>query len=435
MIKTSKAVLAAILAVSGTAVMLPAPPAEAQVLDSLRNRQSGRRQQQQQEQQQQQGQAQIPALPAEENAAVMPLYTAVQAQDWATASAALPAAQAAVRSPQGRYLVGQLQLNIGRGTQNNAMQAQAVDAMIASGAAPAEAQGALYGAQAGFALEANNYAVAETALTRLVELSPNDAARVTQLAQVKVRLNKRQEALPLFQRALQLSQAAGQTPPEAIYRNMVAIAYEGRSLQPAMEAARTLVTNYPTAENWRVALGVYRDLGASDEATKLDTYRLMRAAGALQSERDYVEYAEAANRGAIYGEVKAALDAGLGSNAITAANSAFAREMLATANQRSSEDRASLTRERSTAIAGSNGRTTLRIADAFYGYGQYAEAAELYRAALRQGGVDANVVNTRLGAALAQAGQRAEAEAALRAVTGARADLANLWLLWLARRA
>ena len=44
-----------------------------------------------------------------------------------------------------------------------------------------------------------------------------------------------------------------------------------------------------------------------------------------------------------------------------------------------------------------------------------------------------NLVNSRLGAALALAGRRPEAEAALRAVTGPRADLAGFWLTWLAR--
>ena len=43
-------------------------------------------------------------------------------------------------------------------------------------------------------------------------------------------------------------------------------------------------------------------------------------------------------------------------------------------------------------------------------------------------------MNVRLGAALALAGRRPEAEAALRAVTGPRADLAGFWLAWLARR-
>ena len=81
------------------------------------------------------------------------------------------------------------------------------------------------------------------------------------------------------------------------------------------------------------------------------------------------------------------------------------------------------------------GELVLRLGDAFYGYGDYAQAAELYRAALQKSGVDASLVNMRLGEALARAGQRAEAEAAFQAVTGPRAELASLWRLWLSQRA
>ena len=67
--------------------------------------------------------------------------------------------------------------------------------------------------------------------------------------------------------------------------------------------------------------------------------------------------------------------------------------------------------------------------------GKMGEAVKLYTEfgypALQKGGQDVNLVNTRLGAALALAGQRAEAEAAFRLVTGPRAELAQLWLFWL----
>jgi hypothetical protein len=49
--------------------------------------------------------------------------------------------------------------------------------------------------------------------------------------------------------------------------------------------------------------------------------------------------------------------------------------------------------------------------------------------------VDANAVNTRLGMALALAGQKAEAETAFRAISGPRSELANLLLVWLSQRA
>ena len=87
-----------------------------------------------------------------------------------------------------------------------------------------------------------------------------------------------------------------------------------------------------------------------------------------------------------------------------------------------------------TRAAAGTGAQARAAADAFFAFGQYADAATLYQAALQKGGEDPNLVNSRLGAALALAGRRPEAEAALHAVTGPRADLAGFWLVWLAHR-
>ncbi|HEV2816570.1 MAG TPA: hypothetical protein VGW40_05045 [Allosphingosinicella sp.] len=422
--------------VAATMIVGAAALAEAQSpLEALKAQQRGRRQQQEQQQQQPQPQpATVGQLSREETAAVRPLYDAVHAQDWAGANAALPAAQAGVQSPAGRYIVGQLILEIGRGTQNQQIQSQAVDAMLASGGAPAEVVPQLLAAQAGFFLQARNFAGAEAPLTRLVELNPNDVDRIGQLAAVKVQLNKRPEALTLYRRAIQLGEANGGHAPEALYRQSLAIAYEARTTAPALELARTLVTHYPTPENWRAALGVYRDLAGESSGADLDIGRLMRAAGVLTSERDYYVYAEAANRAGLPGEVKAVLDEGFGRNIFQNASSQ-ARTLLTAATAQVGEDRASLARLRTQALAAAEGRVARRTGDAFYGYGQYAEAAELYRAALQKGGEDAGMVGVRLGGALAMAGRRAEAEAAFRAVTGGdRAELARFWLLWLSTR-
>jgi tetratricopeptide (TPR) repeat protein len=428
----SRAVLAAILIAAGVAVCAPA--AAQSPLESLRRQQRGQAQNQNQQQPQPQAAPTIAQIGREESAAIRPLYDAVQTRDWAGANAALPAAQAGVQSPAARYLVGQLILEIGRGMQNQQIQSQAVDAMLASGGAPADVVPQLLAAQAGFAIQAQNYAAAEAPLARLLELNPNDVDRISQLAQVKVRLNKRPEAFTLYRRALEISGTSGRPAPEPLYRQALALAYEGRMVAPALELSRSLVTAYPTPENWRTAFGVYRDLAGQEGAAELDLGRLMRAAGVLTSERDYYVYAEAANRAGLPGEVKAVLDEGLGRNVIQGA-APQARQLLTAASAQIAEDRGSLARLRTQALAAAEGRVARRTGDAFYGYGQYAEAAELYRAALQKGGEDAGLVNVRLGAALAMAGQRAEAEAAFRAVTGGdRAELARLWLLWLTMR-
>jgi Flp pilus assembly protein TadD len=85
-------------------------------------------------------------------------------------------------------------------------------------------------------------------------------------------------------------------------------------------------------------------------------------------------------------------------------------------------------------MASATGQVALNTGDAYLGYGDTAKAVALYRAALTKGSVDTNLVNLHLGMALAQAGDRAGAEAAFRAVTGARADVAGYWLVFLSQR-
>ena len=118
------------------------------------------------------------------------------------------------------------------------------------------------------------------------------------------------------------------------------------------------------------------------------------------------------------------LDEGISRNMLEAAKPIVAQVMTA-ANRRTAADRAALPRVRAQAQAAAVGAPARTAADAHFAFGQYAEAAELYRLALQKGGEDANLVNLRLGAALALAGRRPEAEAALRATTGPRADLAG----------
>lgn len=382
--------------------------------------------------QRQQTHLQITGLGRAESDAIMPTYQAVQRQDWAAASAALPAAQAAATTSAGRYVVGQLQLQIARGTNNTRMMLQAVDAMINSGGAPADQMDALRRARESLSAAATaetDPAAAEAQLTQLLAADPNNVNRMIQLAEIKERLNKHQEAVALFQRAIAANAASGQATPENYYRRALAIAYTARLPQPSVAVSAALLAAYPTHDNWRDTLRVYRDLAGEDRSAELDLFRLMRAAGALTSESEYVNYAEAANRAVVLGEVKAVLDEAFAHNAIQATNAASVRQLQASAANRMAADRASLASESRNPATG---QAALRLGDAYYGYGDYAQAAQLYRTALQKGGQDANLVNLRLGEALAMGGQRAEAETAFRAVSGSHQPIAGFWLLWLA---
>jgi tetratricopeptide (TPR) repeat protein len=440
--KLANVISMAALAVGLCAIADVAPASAQSPLQSLRNSQRGSNQQsdenqnqeQQQQQPQQQQHLQINGVSRGESDAIMPTYQAVQSQDWTAARAALPAAQAAARSSAARYVVGQLELQIARGTNDNALMLHAVNAMIDSGGAPAEQMDALRRVKSELTLNQvsqSDPAAAETQLTQLLAADPDNVQRIIQLAEVKERLNKHDEAIALYQRAIAASATGGHAADQNLYRRALSIAYRAQMGPRSKELARALVTAYPTRQNWRDALLIYRQFSDLDGNAQLDLRRFQRAAHALNGEGDYVMFAEELSRGGLPGEAKAVLDEGVGGGSIQA-NSANVAPLLARVSGQVAADRAGLAGQRTQAMAASTGRQARATGDAYYGYGQYAEAAELYRAALQKGGEDANLVNLRLGASLAQAGQRAAAEAAFHAVTGPRADIAAFWLLWLA---
>jgi Tfp pilus assembly protein PilF len=372
-------------------------------------------------------------LSKEERAALAPAQKAILAKDWATATAALPAAQAAAQSADAKYVVAQFQLQIGIGTSNEALQAQAVDALIASGGAEAAELPALYRNQAALALRQNNPSKAEAAFARLIEIAPGDSDAIVNLAKVKADNRKPAEAVALLDRAISVKRAAGQPVDETWYKYGLKLAYDGKLGPQAVKFSRDLVTGFPTKENWRDALLVYRDYGNLDAAGKLDLLRLMRVSKALAGERDWYEYADAVNNAGFPGEAKAVLDEGVAQRMIDPKKQVFA-ELLRLSSARLAADRASLAADSSRAMAAATGTPALKMGDAYYGYGDFAKAADFYRAALSKGGVDAGTAQLRLGMALAQAGNRAEAATAFHAVTGSRADLAAYWLAWLNQR-
>jgi len=392
---------------------------------------------QQQNQQAASGEAQQPQrtlnLSRNERTALAPLEAAVRGQDWAAAQAALPAAQAAAQGPDARYFVGRATWRIADATQNRQLEMQALDALLAAGVAtPANERPIYLNRQAELAFAANDFARAERAFVQLLELTPNDTRVQNNLAIVRRRMGNNAGATETLLQAIQRQEAAGQRPELTTYTSAVSSAYRARQREQTLDLLRRLIRAYPTAAHWRDAINIYREFSNADTALSLDSLRLLRAARALDRQ-DYLPFAGALEQAGLPGETKAVVDEAVAAGALQA-GSADVTRLLATANRRIAEDRSGLDAQIAQARRAADGRLARVMADTLFGYARYAEAAELYRLALSKGGEDSNLINTRLGATLALAGQRAEAEAALRAVTGPRAELAQFWLVWLQSR-
>jgi hypothetical protein len=365
-----------------------------------------------------------PKVNREARAALLAAQTALAARDYSSAQTALATAASAAQTPFARYYAAALQYRLGAETADTALQASAIDSMIASGAAPPDQLAQIYRNQGALALSTSKER-AEASLSRAAELAPTDSDIVVALAQVKDLRGKYTEAAALLDRAVAARLSSGGQVPESWIKRGINLSVLGQMNPQVARLSRALVTAYPSAANWRDAVLLFRDSNKNDSAARLDALRLLRASKAMAGERDYMELARLAAAAGLAGEAKAVLAEGVASGMVDPAKAGF-KEFIASGGKTPPEGASIGT---GAVVPG------LAQADAALAAANYAQAATLYTSALQAGGTDVNVANTRLGIALALAGRRAEAEAALRSVTGPRADLAGLWLAWLARQA
>lgn len=395
-------------------------------------------------------QAQAVAAPAQqltaaERQALRPLHEAYRQRNWAGVAAALPAASAAVQSPFGRYVVGQIRYEMGLYTQNAEAVSAGTEAMLASGAAPAPTARALLSNQVALALRNGAPDRAEQLMARIVEANPGDPLALAQLGEIKLRLasdprrggNQQQrtararEGLAFYERALQAAGASA-TLPESFYRRAAAVTFDA-SAPSAVTAGQMLVTRYPSATNWRDVLLQYRDLNPNNPELALDVGRLLARTQSLAGEDDYLDLARSLITAGRAMEASALLTQGTQRGMVSASEPA-SRDLIAQATRAAAAERSGLAARRTQARSAATGTAARQVADSLWGQEQWAEAAEFYRLALEKGGEDAGLLNTRLGAALALAGQRPEGETVLRGVAGPYQGLAGYWLIHLAQR-
>ncbi|MBR0551527.1 hypothetical protein [Stakelama marina] len=360
---------------------------------------------------------------------------ALQANDNATAKAHLEKAAPLAKTDDEKYFLATLSLPLAaREGDQQAMQS-ALKTLVASPRVSDADKGKYNFYLARIAMNTDKDAqAAQTYLDQAKALGYTDPEMALFEASLAGKNGDPAKALGALDQAISAQVQAGKKPSEDLYKYGVAQAYKSKNDAETMKWLKRWIVAYPSPENWRQVIGVYRqnaDKGNLPKADQLDLFRLMRATDSLASERDYFEYANLANNSGLPYEAKTVIDAGRASGKLPA-DQRSVNEVYSSANASIKQDTSLATLEKQ-ALAASNGKLARQTGDAYLAKDNYAKAIELYKAALSKGGVDNNVVNTRLGIALADSGDLAQAQAAFDAVqaTGARADIVGLWETWL----
>lgn len=359
-----------------------------------------------------------------------PAQEAQTKKDFPAMLAHIDAARAAATTPDDKYFVAQFALNYAILTGDEARKCPAIDEMVASGKLEGADLAKFSGVQGHCAYEAKNYAKAEQSYQAAIAAGSTDGDIFARLTDTQSRLNKPAEALATLQKLIDQKVAAGQPIPSDWYARGADIASRGKMTPQFVSISTAWLNAYSTKQNWHDSLMIYRQLAALQGDLDVDTLRLARAAGALPlaSQSTYIDYALA-----VYlkypGEAVAVLNEGIKAGKLNKATSKNTAEVLALSEPKIAPDKASLP----AAVTAANGakatfKSVETTADVFYGYGDFAKAADMYKLALTKPGADAGQGNVRLGAALFQAGDKEGAKAAFNTVTsGPYAVLANYW--------
>lgn len=368
-------------------------------------------------------------LSKEYRVAVIPVDADIKAGKLEGISARLDALSQ-FQAPDERYTTAALRYAAAKTSNNTAELRKGIAGMIDSGSASITNGMQLNVAAGQMAFNAKDYAEAAARLNEAIRLGNKDGDTFIILAESNFQTGKTNEGLAFAEQAVAAKQAAGQKAPEDWYRRALSVAFKAKSNTQIAKWSRLQLAAYPTAENWRTSLVLYRDGAKLPFDQGIDLFRLMRVTKSMAGERDFYEYATLTAEHGLPGEAKAILEEGMASGAISKTNKTI-NETLASANSKVAGDQASLGAAERQANSAATGKPAAATADAFMGYGQDARAVALYKVALQKGQVDADTINTRMGIALARQGMTAEAKQALGLVTGARSDIAKFWLTWL----
>ncbi len=375
-------------------------------------------------------QRQLKLSPAAQKA-IIDLQTAVKAKNSAAIPGLAAAASAVAKTPDDRYAIASLQLQAAAEADDNPGLVAAADAMRANGA-PTDSLIKVYLHAGQVFGNAKQYPLATSALDKALAIDPNNVDALLLKSDLSLKQGNPTASVAALSQAIARNKATGQTIPESWYQAAVARSYEAK-LPSTYEAARQWVTAYPTQQHWRDAINIYRNMSGADRTGLIDIFRLARVTKSLSGESDYLAASDTFSGRGFPGEAVALLNEGAAAKTISLSSVTFVRP-YALAKGKSIGDRAAATAAVKSAAGAPAAATTMAAADRLLGYGDFGQAATLYRAALGKTGANADLINLRLGEALAQSGDKAGAMAALQAVGPSQSEVAKYWQAWVATR-
>lgn len=355
--------------------------------------------------------------------------------DEAALRAGLPKVVAAIETPDDRYAAGAFVNSVGFKLDDSALQRQGIGLMLDSGKVTPDLVAKYHFTMGQLAYNDEDYAAARDAFQKAVDNNFTGGDAVPLLADTYFQEENYDAGLAIYKAEIEKATATGAKPPRDWITRAVSTAYNNDKAIPAIEFSTMLVRHYPEEQTWRDAINIQRNLVLMENPQLLDLLRLADEVGTLSSDRDYIEYADAADVLRAPGAVKRILDEGVAAGKVKTSE-LVVKEMLDAANARVADDRKDLVDlERDAAAPTASVTLITEAADAFLAYEMFDKAEAFYQMALTKPGVDEAWANQRLGIAQLMQGKTDMAKESFAKVTGQRRPVATLWSVYADQKA
>jgi tetratricopeptide (TPR) repeat protein len=359
---------------------------------------------------------------------------ALKANDFATALTQVQAAQAASnRTPFDDYMINQFLGNIYIGQKDYKSAETAFKAMADSPAIPEGDKWNVTKGTVQLAINVQDWPTAVAYGDRLQASGQltDDVAEAVAIANYNAGNLEKANQIAVQTRDSLTKQ--GKPVPQAIMDIVTRVEMKNNPAAAA-KSMETMAQTYGDPNVWADVIQNGLQTKGMHEAEALHLYRLRLLTNATTRVDDYEIMAIVSNDQHYPVETVAILERGQAQGVVSPSDKAG--KLLSAARVAAAKDKSSIGEFENLAKNRKTGDYDLKLAETYYGYGRYGDAADAASRALTKGGLkDRNEAQMVLGEALAAQGKNAEATAAFNQVAGGVwPQIAHLWLLYTQRQ-
>jgi hypothetical protein len=335
-----------------------------------------------------------------------------------------------------QFIIDQFLGNIYIGLKDYANAEVAFQAMAESPDLPEADKSNILSTTVQLAVNSNKWDVAIKYGEQLQSMGPLPEPLPEQLAVAYYNSGDKAKATALAQSEIEKAKAANKQPSQALMQIVLNSQAGQKDNAAALQTLEGLATDYGSPDDWaRLIDNEGFSLRGLTDLQALNLYRLRMATEATTSAEDYGIMATVTTKAGYPAETVAMLEHGLAKGEIKPGDKTAAP--LAQARAKVAADKRDTAAFEPQAKARKTGDYDVKLAESYYGYGDYPKAEEAARRAIGKGGMkDAAEAPMLLGMSLARQGKNEEAIQVFAGMGGNANDkkIAHLWTLYCQRK-